>query len=157
MHTNTKRLIALTAIISIIATLLIVFLSLKNNWVLQLVTGNYHTQASEQNINQKTLFTCGMHPWIISEEPGNCPICGMKLTPKRNNNSMDKSSNSVHGVNVSIDPVVRQNMGIRRFEKNLTPTIFRKFIDMPGRLIYDGEKFIIKIRKRAHTPVLKTI
>jgi Cu(I)/Ag(I) efflux system membrane fusion protein/cobalt-zinc-cadmium efflux system membrane fusion protein len=29
------------------------------------------------------LYTCGMHPWIISEDPGNCPICGMQLTPKR--------------------------------------------------------------------------
>ncbi len=43
---------------------------------------------------------------------------------------------------------------LRRFENNLAPTIFRKFIDMPGRVIYDGKKFLIKIRKRAHTPVL---
>jgi Cu(I)/Ag(I) efflux system membrane fusion protein len=27
------------------------------------------------------LYSCGMHPDIISEEPGNCPICGMTLTP----------------------------------------------------------------------------
>ncbi|HVS52452.1 MAG TPA: efflux RND transporter periplasmic adaptor subunit [Opitutaceae bacterium] len=27
------------------------------------------------------LYTCGMHPQIIKHEPGNCPICGMKLTP----------------------------------------------------------------------------
>jgi RND family efflux transporter MFP subunit len=27
----------------------------------------------------KTLYTCGMHPWIIQDHPGNCPICGMKL------------------------------------------------------------------------------
>ncbi|MGB2804838.1 MAG: efflux RND transporter periplasmic adaptor subunit [Candidatus Zixiibacteriota bacterium] len=27
------------------------------------------------------LYSCGMHPDIISEEAGNCPICGMKLTP----------------------------------------------------------------------------
>ncbi len=46
---------------------------------------------------------------------------------------------------------------LRRFETNLAPTIFRKFIDMPGRVIYDGNKFTIKIRKRAHTPVLKTV
>jgi membrane fusion protein, copper/silver efflux system len=25
-------------------------------------------------------YTCGMHPWIISDRPGDCPICGMKLT-----------------------------------------------------------------------------
>jgi Cu(I)/Ag(I) efflux system membrane fusion protein len=31
----------------------------------------------------KTLYTCGMHPQIIQDHPGNCPICGMKLTPVR--------------------------------------------------------------------------
>jgi len=46
---------------------------------------------------------------------------------------------------------------LRRFESNLSPTIFRKFIDMPGRVVYDGNKFVIKIRKRAHTPVLKEV
>lgn len=46
---------------------------------------------------------------------------------------------------------------LRRFETNIAPTIFRKFIDMPGRVIYDGKKFIVKIRKRAHTPILKEV
>ena len=27
------------------------------------------------------LWTCGMHPNVITEEPGQCPICGMNLTP----------------------------------------------------------------------------
>lgn len=30
---------------------------------------------------EKQLYSCGMHPDVISDEPGNCPICGMKLTP----------------------------------------------------------------------------
>ncbi len=46
---------------------------------------------------------------------------------------------------------------LRRFENNLSPTIFKKFIDMPGRVIYDGKKFSIKIRKRSHTPILMGI
>lgn len=29
----------------------------------------------------KTLYTCGMHPEIVSDEPGTCPKCDMKLTP----------------------------------------------------------------------------
>lgn len=29
----------------------------------------------------KVQYTCGMHPFIIQDEPGLCPICGMKLTP----------------------------------------------------------------------------
>jgi transposase len=46
---------------------------------------------------------------------------------------------------------------LRRFENNLAPTIFKKFIDIPGRVIYDGNKFLIKIRKRAHTPILMEV
>ena len=29
----------------------------------------------------KQLWTCGMHPQVIEDHPGNCPICHMKLTP----------------------------------------------------------------------------
>jgi len=29
----------------------------------------------------KQLWTCGMHPQVIQDHPGDCPICGMKLVP----------------------------------------------------------------------------
>ena len=41
-----------------------------------------------------------------------------------------------------------------RFEKYLAPEIFRRFIDMPGRIRFDGHNFELHIRKRAHTPIL---
>ncbi|HZL37996.1 MAG TPA: heavy metal-binding domain-containing protein [Tepidisphaeraceae bacterium] len=28
------------------------------------------------------LYTCKMHPKVISDKPGNCPICGMRLIKK---------------------------------------------------------------------------
>jgi len=34
--------------------------------------------AGEQATGEQ--YTCGMHPWIITDKPGDCPICGMKLT-----------------------------------------------------------------------------
>jgi len=46
---------------------------------------------------------------------------------------------------------------LRRFEKALAPQLFKKFIDMPGRVVYNGHTFQIKIRKRAHTPILKEV
>ncbi len=36
---------------------------------------------------EKQLYSCGMHPDVIQEEPGNCPICGMKLTPIKGSGS----------------------------------------------------------------------
>ena len=30
---------------------------------------------------EKTLYQCPMHPTYVSDKPGDCPICGMKLVP----------------------------------------------------------------------------
>ncbi len=40
-------------------------------------SADIHTVEAEDG----TLYTCGMHPNIIETEPGDCPICGMKLNP----------------------------------------------------------------------------
>ena len=32
--------------------------------------------------NKNELYTCSMHPQIIRDKPGNCPICGMRLVKK---------------------------------------------------------------------------
>ena len=43
----------------------------------------------------KTLYTCGMHPQVVQDHPGNCPICGMKLTPiRKQSGSADASTPS---------------------------------------------------------------
>ncbi|MDT3697501.1 MAG: efflux RND transporter periplasmic adaptor subunit [Ignavibacterium sp.] len=42
--------------------------------------------SSETASGEKQLYTCGMHPQIISDEPGICPICEMKLVPIKNKN-----------------------------------------------------------------------
>ncbi len=33
--------------------------------------------------NGKQLWTCGMHPQVVQDHPGDCPICHMHLTPMR--------------------------------------------------------------------------
>ncbi len=39
--------------------------------------------ATEQKATQaKQLYTCAMHPFIIKDKPGTCPICGMELLKK---------------------------------------------------------------------------
>ena len=48
-----------------------------------------HVAATGQDAT-KTLYTCGMHPQAVQDKPGNCPICGMKLTPIRQQPGMAK-------------------------------------------------------------------
>lgn len=46
---------------------------------------------------------------------------------------------------------------LRRFETPLASTVFKKFINMSGKICYDGEKIQIRIRKLYHTPILKGV
>lgn len=39
--------------------------------------------SKKTNPAERTLFTCSMHPQVLQDHPGNCPICGMKLVPVR--------------------------------------------------------------------------
>jgi len=69
------------------------------------------TASTKFATDHHQLWHCGMHPWVIREEPGDCPICHMKLTPV-NSDSSDNGAAS-GGPRVTIDPVVIQNMGVR--------------------------------------------
>jgi hypothetical protein len=41
------------------------------------------TPAGAGTVDQHpTLYTCPMHPEVISDRPGKCPKCGMTLVPK---------------------------------------------------------------------------
>src|SRR5688572_20955997 len=40
----------------------------------------------------KQLWTCGMHPQVIQDKPGDCPICHMELTPLKTEAAASASS-----------------------------------------------------------------
>ena len=42
-----------------------------------------HLGTAQKPASEKQLYTCGMHPQIIQDHPGDCPICEMKLQPVR--------------------------------------------------------------------------
>ncbi len=45
------------------------------------VNASLETQ-SESTSTEGAIYTCPMHPEVQSKQPGNCPICGMKLVPQ---------------------------------------------------------------------------
>lgn len=39
--------------------------------------------SPQQQAPDAVTYVCPMHPEIVRKEPGDCPICGMKLVPKK--------------------------------------------------------------------------
>lgn len=87
----------------------------------------------------KTLYTCGMHPQIIQDHPGNCPICGMRLTPIHSTEAAmePEATNAPAGAaNVlAIDPVTIQTMGVRTALATGGP--LRRTMRTVGNVAYD--------------------
>ncbi len=54
-----------------------------------------HTKAAVTDVHQEKIkkYVCPMHPQIVQDGPGNCPICGMTLVPlvKAKNDDQHKS------------------------------------------------------------------
>ncbi|MDO9550962.1 efflux RND transporter periplasmic adaptor subunit [Rhodonellum sp.] len=46
-----------------------------------MIRGNDGAETHEHIAEDGTVYTCSMHPQIRQNEPGQCPICGMALTP----------------------------------------------------------------------------
>ncbi|MDF1552611.1 MAG: efflux RND transporter periplasmic adaptor subunit [Deferrisomatales bacterium] len=62
-----------------IAAAAVVFLAAAGGGAWYAYYGHGHGGA-ENPVVAGEKYTCGMHPWIIQDKPGNCPICGMTLT-----------------------------------------------------------------------------
>jgi multidrug efflux pump subunit AcrA (membrane-fusion protein) len=83
------------------------------------------------------LYTCGMHPEVIEDEPGTCPICGMNLTPM--------STQATGTSTVSIDPAVVQNMGVRTAPVQRT-TVFRHLRTIGEVEVGEDELSVVNLR-----------
>jgi Cu(I)/Ag(I) efflux system membrane fusion protein len=89
--------------------------------------------ADARGEEAKKLYTCGMHPQVILDHPGNCPICGMKLTPIRNGGAA--ATNAAGSSAIAVDAATRQNMNLRMAEVRRGP--LRKTIRTVGTIDYN--------------------
>ena len=48
-----------------------------------LLVGVAASCSKQTSSTEKTLYTCNMHPQVVQDRPGYCPVCGMKLVPLR--------------------------------------------------------------------------
>jgi Cu(I)/Ag(I) efflux system membrane fusion protein len=66
--------------------------------------------------NPDVFYTCSMHPQIMQDQPGNCPICGMKLIPVEKKKGTDAdaimlSDQQIQLGNIRVDTIGRGNIG----------------------------------------------
>lgn len=65
----------------LIATLAVVLAAGGGGWwYAQSMTPHKHQLMKMTDEQGKVYYTCSMHPQVRQDQPGNCPICGMKLT-----------------------------------------------------------------------------
>lgn len=87
-------------------------------------------------------YTCPMHPHIVQDHPGTCPICGMALVPVAHQ----------HRPGVTVDAATQQTLGVRLAtakQRILARTIFtygKVGIDQ-GSIFYVTPKFEGWVRK----------
>lgn len=76
-------------------------------------------------------FTCPMHPEIIQDEMGSCPICGMNLVEKKN----QKNNNEIF-----ISQGIQQNMNIKIDKTKMK--IIRPKIKTYGKIKYNEDSIV---------------
>ncbi len=168
----------LTILITAAATFALTFAWLKYADGPTSQPGSRQVHADAPEDQEKTVYVSPMHPWIVSDEPGQCPICGMDLVPQAAAEAGSDSSDLVEreiaywrapmnpeeiydepgksamgmdlvpvyedelvgGVNLSIDPVTQQNMGLRTTA--VVEGQLRNTIRTYGHITYDETRTV---------------
>src|SRR6185312_10328086 len=120
-----------------------------------LLTGMAWLSGCSQNSNaaeakEKQLYTCGMHPQVIQDHPGNCPICGMKLTPIQNTKTGAFTQNmNLRTTNIMRGPLRKtiRTVGTIDYNETALADVTTKFkgwieklnVDATGQLVHRGE------------------
>ncbi len=74
-----------------------------------------HQHGQAKSAEAETKYTCPMHPQIVKDAPGTCPICGMDLVPinksANENNDLILSDSQMKLANVTIQKVRKRPIG----------------------------------------------
>jgi len=87
---------------------------------------------------EKTQYTCSMHPFIIRDEPGQCPICGMDLTPVKPGAGLAAPQDAERKVKHWVSPMdptyIRDAPGKDAMGMDLVP-VYEEAV--PGQIVID--------------------
>jgi len=102
---------------------------------------NQHSgkSAAEKTTQVRQLYTCSMHPLVIRDKPGLCPICGMELIKKIDNSATSAAQTpSDMDAHVSLSPTQRVMANVKTIEATIG--ILNKEINAVGIVQYDQSR-----------------
>ena len=130
--------LALNKKIALPLLLLLLVFAAGGDWFLW---QNQHPGKSgaEKAIQVKQLYTCSMHPFIIKEKPGLCPICGMELIKKIDNSATSSAKTPADmDAHVSLSSTQRVMANVATTEAR--NEILNKEINAAGIVQYDQSR-----------------
>ena len=117
-------------------TLLCIVAALVGGWFLRDHFGGVAMASASPSAERKVLFyQSAMHPWIKSDKPGRCTICGMELTPVY---AGDKGFDAAGGDVVPLTQNQIQVLGVQTVEAKLQPMI--KTLRVSGMMDDDARR-----------------
>ncbi len=132
-----KKIVAAVAVIAIVG-------------VGMIAKGVYENSMKTHKGMAHDIFICPMHPTYSSDRQGECPICGMSLVKKKQEEMLSMSLDGGQGDHVEhknisgytaikLSPEKQQLIGIRVSEVKKAPA--SKAIRTVGRIAYDPELY----------------
>lgn len=117
-------------------------------------------EATTAAVPSDTVYTCSMHPQVMQDRPGKCPICGMELIPVRRSQGMGEdgvqlSDQQVQLGGIRVDTVGGGAMGDRMVlagtvtvdetasstvSARLGGRIERLYVKSTGEYVHKGQK-----------------
>ena len=97
--------------------------------------------APKAEVGHAEEWTCGMHPTVVRDGPGACPICGMDLVPRR------QSGSGGHDRVLHIDARTRQAIGVQTSRVERGP--LSRELRLPAKVVPDERREVIVTSKYA--------
>ena len=85
--------------------------------------------TAKKHVHAATTYVCPMHPDVISDNPGTCPVCGMALVPGKQDSVETEMSPDAQPI-VRIAPEMINNLGVKTVPVKRMTLVRR--IETPG-------------------------
>ena len=82
-------------------------------------------------VDSDVYYTCSMHPQVMEQKPGKCPICGMPLIPVRKNTTTTEGELQLNDLQIQLGNIHVDSARVRIIQEELL---------LPGRIVVDQEQ-----------------